>query len=69
MKLDGTVVWTIGIPLESGKYDDPKVPAEKPAAGEKPKPRRGYNPTGIAVAPNLHVFDRAWRIRPSSFSP
>jgi hypothetical protein len=56
LKLDGTVVWTIGIPLESGKYDDPKIPAEKPKAGEKAKPRRAYNPTGIAVAPNMHVF-------------
>src|SRR6202000_2087376 len=56
MKLDGTIVWTIGIPLESGKYDDPKVPAEKPKDGEKPKARRIYNPTGIAVTPNLHVF-------------
>ncbi len=56
LKLDGTVVWTIGIPLESGKYDDPKAPAEKPKEGEKPKRKRAYNPTGVAVAPNGHVF-------------
>ena len=56
LKLDGTVVWKIPIPLESGKYDDPKIPAEKPAPGQKAKGRRGYSPTGIAVAPNLHVF-------------
>ncbi len=79
MKLDGTLVWTIGTPYESGKYDEPKVPAEKPKEAEKPKaasgksddpkvpaekpkeavkpkPARRYNPTGIAVAPNLHVF-------------
>lgn len=41
-KLDGTVVWKIPIPKESGKYDDPKGKA--------------YSPTGIAVAPNGDVF-------------
>ncbi len=61
MKLDGTVVWTIPIPLESGKYDDPKAPAEylpttRPGDKPKAKPKRAYNPTGVAVAPNLHVF-------------
>ena len=56
LKLDGTVVWTIGIPLESGKYDDPNIHVEKPKPGEKAKPVRRYNPTGIAVAPNMHVF-------------
>jgi hypothetical protein len=61
MKLDGTVVWEIPIPMESGKYDDPKAPRElaeptKPNEKPKYKPVRGYSPTGIAVAPNLHVF-------------
>lgn len=41
MKLDGTVVWKIPVPKESGKYDDPK---------------KGYSPTGIAVAPDGSVF-------------
>ena len=40
MKLDGTVVWTIGVPTESGKYQKP---------GQ-------YKPTGIAVGPNGHVY-------------
>jgi sugar lactone lactonase YvrE len=42
MKLDGTVVWTIPIPKESGKYDDAK--------------KQIYNPTAIAVAPDGSVF-------------
>ena len=51
MKLDGTVVWTIGIPKESHKYDprpnpDPSKPPITPA----------YSPTGICVAPNGHVY-------------
>ena len=40
LKLDGTVVWTIPIPLESGKYQKPEQ----------------YSPTGIAVGPNGHVY-------------
>jgi hypothetical protein len=40
MKLDGTVVWTIPWPKESGKYQDVKQ----------------YSPTGIAVGPNGHVY-------------
>ena len=40
MKLDGTVVWTIGVPMESGKYQKPEQ----------------YSPTAIAVAPNGHVY-------------
>ena len=40
LKLDGTAVWTIPVPMESGKYKDEKQ----------------YNPTGIAVGPNGHVF-------------
>jgi hypothetical protein len=51
MKLDGTVIWTIGIPKESGKYE-PK-PAKE--AG-KPPVAPAYSPTGIAVGPNGHVY-------------
>jgi len=40
MKLDGTVVWTIPIPMESGKYQKLEQ----------------YSPTGIAVGPNGHVY-------------
>ncbi|HEX8912321.1 MAG TPA: hypothetical protein VF796_08165 [Humisphaera sp.] len=39
-KLDGTVVWKIPFPKESGKYQDVKQ----------------YSPTGIAVAPNGDVY-------------
>lgn len=56
LKLDGTLVWSITVPLESGKYDDPKAPAEKPKEGEKPKRKRTFVPTGVAVAPNLHIY-------------
>jgi len=54
LKLDGTVVWTIGVPMESGKY----------------KAANQYHPTGVAVGPDgtvyiadgygqnwIHVFD------------
>jgi sugar lactone lactonase YvrE len=40
MKLDGTIVWTIGLPTDSGKYKN----AEQ------------YKPTAIAVGPNGHVY-------------
>jgi sugar lactone lactonase YvrE len=40
LKLDGTVVWTIPVPMESGKYKEAKQ----------------YKPTGICVAPNGHVY-------------
>src|SRR5947209_2407614 len=40
MKLDGTVLWTIPVPMESGKYQKPEL----------------YNPTSIAVAPNGDIF-------------
>ncbi len=39
-KMDGTVVWTIPLPKESGKYEKPEQ----------------YKPTAIAVAPNGDVF-------------
>lgn len=55
LKLDGTEVWSIPVPMESGKYTKPEQ----------------YNPTGIAVAPDgtvyvadgygqnwVHVFDK-----------
>ena len=40
LKLDGTEVWSIGVPMESGKYKDAKQ----------------YHPTGVAVAPDGSVF-------------
>lgn len=41
LRLDGTHVWTIGVPMESGKYDgDPN----------------SYNPTAIAVAPDGRIY-------------
>jgi sugar lactone lactonase YvrE len=40
LKLDGTLVWSIPVPMESGKYKEP---------GQ-------YNPTGITVGPNGHVY-------------
>jgi hypothetical protein len=40
LKLDGTEVWAIGHPAESGKYQNPNQ----------------YSPTGIAVAPNGDVY-------------
>jgi hypothetical protein len=55
LKLDGTLVWSIPIPMESGKYQKPEQ----------------YSPTGIAVGPDgtvyvadgygqnwVHVFDK-----------
>ena len=41
MKLDGTPVWAIGLPSESGKYDDDP---------------NAYNPTGIAVGPDGRIY-------------
>jgi sugar lactone lactonase YvrE len=40
LKLDGTEVWSIGVPNESGKYQKPEQ----------------YSPTGIAVAPDGSVY-------------
>ncbi|MCH2149611.1 MAG: 6-bladed beta-propeller [Phycisphaerales bacterium] len=41
LRMDGTHVWTIGVPMESGKYaDDPNA----------------YNPTAVAVAPDGRIF-------------
>lgn len=41
LRLDGTLVWALGVPMESGHYDD------DPSA---------YNPTGVAVAPDGTIF-------------
>jgi hypothetical protein len=41
LRLDGTVVWTLGVPRESGKYDDDP---------------NAYNPTAVAVAPDGGFF-------------
>jgi sugar lactone lactonase YvrE len=40
LKLDGTEIWAVGVPMESGKYQKPEQ----------------YSPTGIAVAPNGDVY-------------
>jgi len=41
LRLDGTLVWALGVPMESGRYaDDPDA----------------YNPTGVAVAPDGAIF-------------
>ena len=41
LKLDGTPIWSIGLPTESGKYDDDA---------------NAYNPTGIAVGPDGRIY-------------
>ena len=41
LRMDGTHVWTLGVPMESGHYDD------NPDA---------YNPTAIAVAPDGRIY-------------
>jgi len=41
LRLDGTLVWALGVPMESGKYDD------DPGA---------YNPTAVAVAPDGRIY-------------
>ena len=51
MNLDGTVIWTIGVPKESGKYEP--QPDKDPS---KPPVVPGYKPTGLAVGPNGHVY-------------
>jgi hypothetical protein len=41
LRLDGTLVWALGVPMESGKYDD------NPNA---------YAPTAVAVAPDGTIY-------------
>ena len=41
LRMDGTHVWTLGVPMESGKYDDDP---------------NAYNPTAIAVAPDGRIY-------------
>lgn len=41
LRLDGTLVWALGVPMESGHYDD------NPEA---------FNPTGVAVGPDGSVY-------------
>ena len=41
LRLDGTLVWALGVPMESGKYDDDP---------------RAYNPTAVAVAPDGRIY-------------
>ncbi len=40
LRLDGTLVWAIGVPMESGKYQDPDQ----------------FNPTGVAVGPDGRIY-------------
>jgi len=49
LKLDGTVIWKIGVPNESGKYEP------RPGKDGKMAPP-AYSPTGICVGPNGHVY-------------
>ena len=41
LRMDGTLVWALGVPMESGKYDGNP---------------NGYNPTAVAVAPDGRVY-------------
>lgn len=41
LRLDGTLVWALGVPMESGKYDDDP---------------NAYNPTAIAVGPDGRIY-------------
>jgi hypothetical protein len=41
LRLDGTHVWTLGVPMESGKYDDDP---------------NAYKPTAVAVAPDGRIY-------------
>jgi hypothetical protein len=47
LDLDGKVQWTLGVPKESGFYDQPADPAKKPQA---------YRPTAITVAPDNRIY-------------
>ncbi len=41
LRLDGTQVWTLGVPMESGKYEGAP---------------QAYNPTAVAVAPDGRIY-------------
>ena len=45
--LDGKAEWTIGIPKESGFYDQPADPKAKPAA---------FRPTAVTVGPDGRIY-------------
>jgi hypothetical protein len=45
--LDGRVEWTLGVPKESGFYDQPADAKKKPTA---------YRPTAIAVGPDGRIY-------------
>lgn len=45
--LDGKLQWKIGMPKESGFYDQPEDPKKKPAA---------FRPTAVAVGPDNRIY-------------
>ena len=45
--LDGKLQWSIGVPKESGFYDQPADPKKKPT---------GFRPTGIAIGPDNRIY-------------
>ena len=47
LALDGTVLWTIGVPKESGFYDQPADPKKKPSP---------FKPTAIAIGPDGRIY-------------
>jgi DNA-binding beta-propeller fold protein YncE len=47
LDLDGRAQWTLGVPKESGHYDQPADPKKKPTA---------YRPTAVAVGPDGRVY-------------
>jgi outer membrane protein assembly factor BamB len=47
LSLDGKVQWEIGVPRESGFYEQPGDPKKKPTA---------FMPTGIAVGPDGRIY-------------
>jgi DNA-binding beta-propeller fold protein YncE len=47
LDLDGKAQWTIGVPKESGFYDQPADPKKKPT---------GFRPTAVAVGPDNRIY-------------